>query len=169
MIKFLKEDKLNMITLFKSGMRKSDIIKRYGIDKRSFYMLLMSYEERGLKGLDTLPHIIHDDEKKRSVIRDYESRLLSLRQIAVKNAISLTTVKTWIKKHKSGILFPCSQNTLKSPNMRKPRKKELDRPKEDLVRELEYLRAENALLKKVKALVEKECRQNKPGHQPSRS
>lgn len=171
MRKLLKDDKINMVSLHRSGMKKADICRLYNIDKKNLSMILMSYDRYGLSGLDKQPHKLYSDLKKRAVLSDYGLKLLSLPEIAVKHRISLQTLKDWIRKDREGRLFVVKNRNQSRISMGKKQiekeKKDIDKDKEELLRELKYLRTENALLKKVRALVEKKSRKKENGLQPS--
>ena len=109
-------------------------------------------------------------EKKLVIIEDIEKNGLSLSEASLKYDVQRYTIKRWLiayqKSGESGLIRKNASN-----NMAKKRQRteaELDEL-EMLRRRNEYLEAENALLKKVKALVEeREARLRAIGRKPSK-
>lgn len=113
----------------------------------------------------------YSDDFKLRVIKDKEENLLSLESICFKYGLSDATVCKWVnqfREHGRFIHMPRGRPKKNSMPPRTPKKKEPD-PNKDLLKELEYLRAENAYLKKLRALVEERtAKDRKIGQKPSK-
>ena len=107
---------------------------------------------------------------REAVIRDIEENCLPLFEAAVKYDVSVSQIKVWRRKvrekgHSALYEEKPRGRPPKYTTMGRPRKK---KPEE--MTELERLRAENALLKKVRALVEeREARLREIGRKPSKN
>jgi len=113
------------------------------------------------------PHV--SVEKKLELVREVDKNLLSLRDIAYKNLIQPMTLSRWVKAyHKfgsEGLVRSSKPQTMKKRQRTEAEMDELEK----LRKRNEYLEAENALLKKVKALVEeREARLREIGRKPSK-
>jgi transposase len=108
------------------------------------------------------------------VVREVESKRLSLQQASERYGVSVSAIKSWIKIARSegyAELYFHQRRTGLLRDMGRPKKKTLEQMTEleRLQYENEMLRIENALLKKVKALVEeREARLYAIGHKPSK-
>ena len=110
-------------------------------------------------------------EEKERIVLDRIENGLSLQEIAVKHNVSIRAIQKWTNEYKkSGIEgLQRKNNGNKMKRKRQRTQAELDEL-EMLRRRNEYLEAENALLKKVKALVEeREARQRAIGREPSKN
>ena len=110
-------------------------------------------------------------EKKLEIVREVEQKELSLPEVALKHLVIPTTLRRWVKAyHQSGwagLVRKSSSNGMKKKRQRT--KAEMDEL-EMLRKRNEYLEAENALLKKVRALVEeREARLRAIGQKPSKN
>ena len=109
-------------------------------------------------------------ERKLQIVREVEQKRLSLPEVAYKHLIQPATVRRWVRAYRqsgvSGIARKRVANSMKKKRQRT--EAELDEL-EMLRKRNEYLEAENALLKKVKALVEeREARLREIGRKPSK-
>ena len=109
-------------------------------------------------------------ERKLEIVREVDQKQLSLSEAALKHLVSRYSLERWIKAyHQSGAAGLARKRA--SDSMKKKRQRteaELDEL-EMLRKRNEYLEAENALLKKVKALVEeREARLREIGRKPSK-
>jgi transposase-like protein len=114
------------------------------------------------------PHL--DVEHKYEILQDIEKNGLSLSVASLKYDVSLYSLKRWMRAYlrfgKTGLARKGSSNAMKKKRQRT--KAEMDEL-EMLRKRNEYLETENALLKKVKALVEeKEARLHAIGQKPSK-
>ncbi len=108
------------------------------------------------------------------VVRDVESKRLSLQEASEKYGVSSCSIRSWVKIARSqgyAELYFHQRRIGLLRDMGRPKKKTLEQMTEleRLKYENEILRIENALLKKVKALVEeREARLYAIGHKPSK-
>ena len=110
-------------------------------------------------------------EKKLEIVREVEQKELSLPEVALKHLVIPTTLRRWVKAYhqsgRAGLVRKSSSNGMKKKRQRT--KAEMDEL-EMLRKRNEYLEAENALLKKVRALVEeREARLRAIGQKPSKN
>lgn len=146
----------------------NSIAEEYGISSSLIEDWLLAHKHRGALGL--LPRRgkrIFSSSFKLNVLQVVREENLSLREARIRFDLSNDTmILGWRKKlDEFGLvgLEPRAKgrkpmiNKDNQPHKRKPRKssKPLTR-EEELLRENEYLRAENALLKKLQALVQAE-------------
>ena len=115
------------------------------------------------------PHL--DVEKKAMILTDIDKNRLSLSAASIKYNIHEHTLRRWMNTYRRngvvGLMRRCSQSSMKKKRQRTDA--ELDEL-EMLRKRNEYLEAENALLKKVKALVEeREARLHAIGRGPSKN
>lgn len=120
--------------------------------------LVAMYKQHGPEGLFKREGS-YSGEFKLHVIEDRQRNKLSLMETIAKYAIpSESTLLKWeriyIREGTEG-LYACVKGRKRSSNMKAPKtKKAAISSDQALVRELEYLRTENAYLKKLGALVE---------------
>ena len=112
-----------------------------------------------------------DVEKKAMILADIDENKLSLSVASLKYNIHVYTLRRWLNAYRrdgvSGLIRRGSQSSMKKKRQRT--ETELDEL-EMLRKRNEYLEAENALLKKVKALVEeREARLRAIGQKPSKN
>ena len=112
-----------------------------------------------------------DVEKKTMILTDIDENKLSLSAASLKYNIHEHTIRRWMNTYRrdgvAGLMHRCGQSSMKKKRQRT--EAELDEL-EMLRKRNEYLEAENALLKKVKALVEeREARLLAIGRGPSKN
>ena len=111
------------------------------------------------------PHL--DPERKMAILREIEEKRVSLSEASLKYDLPPQTIRRWRKAYEQAGAAGLSRPRI----MKKKRQRteaELDEL-EMLRKRNEYLEAENALLKKVKALVEeREARLRAIGQKPSK-
>jgi transposase-like protein len=118
--------------------------------------------------------IVIEGPLRAQVVRDVESKRLSLQEAIEKYGVSSSAIRSWVKIARSegyAELYFHQRRTGLLRDMGRPKKKTLEQMTEleRLKYENEMLRIENALLKKVKALVEeREARLRAIGHKPSK-
>ena len=109
-------------------------------------------------------------ERKLEIVREVDQKQLSLSEVALKHLIPRYSLERWMKAYhqfgESGLARKSTSNGMKKKRQRT--EAEMDEL-EMLRKRNEYLEAENALLKKVKALVEeREARLRAIGQKPSK-
>lgn len=164
--------KLEAIKMLQAGKSKAFICKEVNIDYFTLDVWNLKYQSGGEAALlkepneERLPY-----EEKLKIIDLLANNVLSLREVAAQYNINKRTINRW--RHSFQLHGPEGLINKKiTSNMSKKRirtQKELDEL-ELLRKRNEYLEAENALLKKVKALVEeREARLREIGQKPSKN
>lgn len=152
-----------------SHLPASAIAKRYGLDRTMVHRWIETFREWGPESFLSAPGH-YTPAFKIAVLQQMQRDGLSTRQAMVRFGIGCATaIKTWQRQYDSGgssALTPARER----PRMKKkpavPKRTEDMTPKE-MAKELEYLRAENAVLKKLDALIReeqaaKDAQQRKP-------
>ena len=141
------------------------------INERTLARLWRRYKSKGeLSLLEPERKPLYSAKKKKSIVDSIINKGLSLQEASVKHDIAYTTLRGWVQAYQSkGLVGLEDKRMTMSKPKQKPNKNEEQDELEALRRRNEYLEAENALLKKVKALVEeREARQRATGRKPSR-
>jgi len=176
MAKYKEEFKRKLVKRYLEGnCGLKTLAAEFGVSRYSIRQWVGHYNEHGDAGLQK-KHSRYDAQFKLSVLRRMRQEDLSFSQAAVLFALrgGAGVVSTWDRLYHSGGLKalepkpkgrPPKMTTPKQPT--KPIESASDdtRTVDELRRENEYLRAEVAYLKKLKALVqaEKEAAQKKRG------
>ena len=169
-------ERLKYMHMLENGYSREHIHRHYGISSELLGYLWSRYKSEGANGLLKKQNVRADYKFKLQVIRDIEENHLPLADASLKYNVSNTQLYQWRKIAKTqgydalAITRPRgrpSKNDMGRPRKKKPEEMtELER----LRYENECLRAENALLKKVKALVEaREARLREIGQKPSKN
>ncbi len=129
----------------------------YGINGERLKKLWLLYQKEGTKILHRQAPTRANSEFKCKVVLDIENNDISLVQASIKYGVSATCLCAWLRIYRtSGIeALSTSKKRGRPPVMGRPKK--VQKPEtelERLRREVQELKTENALLKKVKALVE---------------
>jgi len=165
-------EKLNYVSLALKGVPQSQICRRYGLGQHYLESLMDRYKQYGEDGLKRKAYKSINVKFKGRLVRLYEEKSLTLRQICIKYSVSKTAFESWVRQVRSkgyeSLYEPQRQGRPPKAPMARPKKKEPQTELEKLQAENLRLRAENALLKKVKALVEEqEARARLNGQKPS--
>ena len=135
------------------------VAREKGVNETSIKMWLKFYLHYGVTGLLPKNNSRYSISFKRKVLKEIEDRNLNLAEACLRfNITAKSVILKWRRDYeKSGILGLENKPRGRPPTMdikRKKRKsaKPLTR-EEELLKELEYLRAENAVLKKLDALI----------------
>ena len=169
-------ERLKYMHMLENGCSKNYIHTHYGIDDALLGHLWTRYQSEGPSGLLKKRNVKADYAFKLQVVRDIEENHLTLVEASLKYNVSSSQIRVWQKIARTqgydalAIIRPRGRppkNDMGRPRKKKPEEMtELER----LRYENECLRAENALLKKVKALVEaREARLKEIGRKPSRN
>ena len=169
-------ERLKYMHMLENGYSINYIHEHYGIDKLLLSYLWTRYESEGPSGLLKKQNVKADCAFKVQVVRDIEENHLTLVEASLKYNMSANRIYIWqrIAKTQGYDALSVVKPRGRSPknDMGRPRKK---KPEEMTELELLQLRvkeleAENALLKKVKALVEaREARLREIGRKPSKN
>ena len=161
------KEKKAVVLSFLNKESVESICHQYHVGSHSVYLWTARYEEFGDKGLSDE----WSKELKLEIVAEYEKNSLSLTRISAKYGISRTTLVRWHNFYKKGgleLLLAEKHRGCQSKDMGRPKKNKSHTEVEKLRERLEYLEAENALLKKVRALVEaREARLKEIGQEPS--
>ena len=130
------------------------------------------YKLEGESGLQKRPMKRANFEEKCKIVCEYAEKGVPLHRICAENHVSRSAVESWIRIYKKGgyeALRAIKPLGTGRKGMGRPKKKEPQTELERLRYENEYLRAEVALLKKGRALVEeREKRLHEIGRKPSK-
>jgi transposase-like protein len=165
------EEKKEIIRLYLSGVCMVELMSRFHVRDHYLYILFGRYKKYGIEGLESYKGKHITAELKQSVILEYEKDVLPLWQICVEYDVSYASVCRWVQQYKRGgyteLLRHCSRGRQRKA-MGRPKKKEPQTELEKLQARVRWLEAENALLKKAKALMEEEeSRLRGSGQKPS--
>ena len=148
---------LKYMHMLEDGYSINYIHGRYGIGNSQLEKLWLLYQREGSKILHRQSNIRSDSELRCAVVLDIENNGISLVQASIKYGVSASRLSVWLRTYRQGGIEALS--TIKKrgrpPGMGRPKK--VQKPEtelERLRREVQELKTENALLKKVKALVE---------------
>jgi transposase-like protein len=166
-------DRLKYMSMLENGYSYSYIATEFGIDHSLLEYLYHIYQKDGPSALLNKTNTKATAFIKQQAVLDFEENHLSLVEVMLKYDISKSALKQWRKKyHLGGIeALKADGRGRQRKNMGRPKKKSLDEMTEleRLQYRVKYLEAENALLKKVKALVEeREARLLEIGRKPSK-
>lgn len=174
--KISKEEKVEIVKKIHSG---STTVEEQGkalhVCTTKIYHWCAVYEYHGADGLLKKGKNQLSPAKKEEIIREYESGSIPLHRITARELVSMAAFMRWLKsvrEHGYAVLSETKTRGRppKDKFMVRPKKKAPETEIEKLRYENERLRAENLLLKKVKALVEeREARNKAIGQKPSRS
>ena len=165
---------LKYMRMLKEGYSFRGISNEFGINAQRLEYLWVLYKEQGISALHRKQNIKASGKLKQQIVSDVEKNHLTLLQASLKYGVSARRLNIWLKIARNQGLdaLLITRKRGRKSNMGRPRKKkpeemtELERLRE----EVEDLRTENALLKKVKALVEeREARWREIGQKPSKN
>ena len=169
-------ERLKYMHMLENGLSINYIHVHYGIGEQLLSSLWVRYKSEGPSGLIKKKNVKADYAFKVQVLRDIEENHLTLVEASLKYNVCSSRISAWKRIARVqgydalSIIKPRGRppkNDMGRPRKKKPEEMtELER----LRYENECLRAENALLKKVKALVEaREARLREIGQKPSKN
>ena len=169
-------ERLKYMHMLKNGISAKSIEQQFGINKQLLGYLWKRYQAEGPSGLVKKRNVSADYAFKVQVVRDIEQNHLTLVEASLKYDVSSSQIQIWnrIARTQGYDALAITRPRGRPPknDMGRPKKK---KPEEMTELELLQLRvkeleAENALLKKVKALVEaREARLKEIGRKPSKN
>ena len=169
-------ERLKYMHMLENGFSLNYIERHFGINKKLLGYLWARYQSEGASGLIKKKNVKADYAFKLQVLRDIEENHLTLVDASLKYNVSDSRIIVWrrIAKTQGYDALAITKPRGRPPknDMGRPRKKKPEEMTEleRLRYENECLRAENALLKKVKALVEaREARLKEIGRKPSKN
>ena len=163
-MRYTKEFKLECVRKYKAGERIDD---PGGCKHTTFWNNVLEwiriYDCLGEVGLEHKKPKRNWQDKMNMIQRVIDGE--SIKSVAYSNGIKGSLLSKWYKIYQeSGIDGLKLDRRGRHPRMaKKPKTSNEDKTKEELERELEYLRAENEYLKKLNALVQK-----RKGRQPKK-
>lgn len=162
MSRFSDEDKLNAVLSYLNGNESYfQIAKRIGVAKSAVILWVSLYKQNGASGL-IKRYTNYSPEFKMDVLNYMEENRLSITEAATKfNIPSLAQVSQWKKRFEIYGYDGLFQRKRGRPSMNKTGpikgKKHVEPGSiDEILEENERLRMENAYLKKLNALVQKE-------------
>ena len=167
--KYYYPEKIAAIELLKEGKSRNEVSRVTGIGFHALSLYWHRYQTGGhLALMDKPGQNIYRAEIKEQAVRDYIEKRLSLTEVVLKYDVPYQTIIKWSKQYEEYGLEGLKDKRKTLKKKRERTQEELDEL-EMLRKRNEYLEAENALLKKVKALVEeREARLREIGRKPSK-
>lgn len=154
---YSSEVKRRVIKLYQQGYGCSTIGRELGIHHSIILRWINRYNHLGYSFIDKQPNIKASATFKVYVVRQVIENQLSCDQVAINNGVSVSAVKRWVSKVRINGYESLSEVKPRGrppKNMGRPKKREPETELEKLRARVNYLETENALLKKVRALVE---------------
>ena len=167
------EEKLLVVQRYLSGESASSLESVYGIDHHDVIMYVNRYARYGKDGLKPRVSRVTPLEVKMQAVREYLEHCASLPELADKYDVDRKTIRIWaqtFEKQGSEALRDKRNDPRPSSPMYTGNDKTASETIKELRERVKDLEAENALLKKVKALVEKrEAQLRETGSKPSKN
>ena len=166
------EERLQAVQKCLKGNAPFAVGREMGIKEHYVSEWLLRYQQDGVKGLLKCSPKRANYEEKCKIVCEFAEKGVPLHRVCAKYNVSQTAVFRWTQIYRR-----CGYEALRDikpqgtgrKGMGRPKKKEPQTELERLRYENEYLRAEVALLKKVRALMEeKEKRLHEIGRKPSK-
>ena len=165
------EKRLLAIKKCLKGFPPDSVGRELGIHPSHVTTWFECYLRDGIAGLRRQPIKHADFDEKCKIVCEFAEKGVPLHRICAENHVSRSAVESWTRIYKKGGYEALRdiKPQGRPKNMGRPKKKEPQTELERLRYENEYLRAEVALLKKVRALMEeKEKRLRETGRKPSK-
>ena len=154
-MKLTDENKIEMYRLNKEGYSYKELSKKFKIDPSNVRYMVKLADIHGETVLIKGKNNYYPPELKLDIINEVLILGHSIKSTSLKYALpNPTLLSNWISKFKENgynILEKPRGRTSKMKNIKKIEKNELSKV-EQLEKELEYLRAENAVLKKLREI-----------------
>ena len=171
-MKHSTEERLLAVQKCLKGYAPKAVGRELGLDEHHVREWLLRYEQEGIVGLQKGPMKRADFAEKCKIVCEFAVKGVPLHRICAENHVSRSAVERWIRIYKKGgyeALRAIKPQGTGRKGMGRPKKQKPQTELERLRYENEYLRAEVALLKKVRALMEeKEKRLHEIGRKPSK-
>ena len=165
-MKYSKEEKLQIVLEVLRGCGLKPLCRKLHLDRHEVRYWVNLYRLYGEDGLQESSKSFSDEEKEKIVL-EYLQENVTLLELSLRHGCHRKRILAWVKKYRAGGFVNTFKSTPQTP-MARPKKKEPKTELERLQEENLLLRAENALLKKVKALVEQDrLRAQRGGRKPS--
>lgn len=173
MSKYSKEQKIAAVNRYLVGSESiKQISDQLEIDQSSLNKWVMHYKQHGLPAFEK-KYTQYDADFKLSVLNYVHSKGVSHQQAAADFDIRNHGIITkWMNQYESGGLQALTPKRRGRPSMTRKKtvtkKADSDLSREELLKELEYLRAENDFLKKYDALLQAKEKAAKKKQLPSK-
>ena len=172
-IKHSLEEKMIVVKRYLSRESATSLEHEYGIDHHDVVMYVNRYARYGEDGLKPRVSKVTPLEVKMQAAREYLEHCVSLPELADKYDVDRKTIRIWaqtFEKQGSEALRDKRNDPRPSLPMYTGNDKTASETIKELRERVKDLEAENALLKKVKALVEKrEAQLRETGSKPSKN
>lgn len=159
MIKYAEQFKLKVVKHYLKGpMGYGRLGAHYGVASPHIRNWVAAYRLHGIEGLRRKV-ARYDAKFKLSVLQYMWDNGLSNRQAAAHfNVRNPTSIGNWETRYREGgvaaLARPIHVPSMKAPISKPEPKPDHERSREELLKELEYLRMENEVLKKLEALAQ---------------
>ena len=172
-MKYSFEEKLAIVREVICGATKASVRRKYHVDQHLLDIWVARYRLYGESGLLRAKTVRHySPAEKERIILEHLQDGVSLSDLSIRYDLERGTIITWLREVRSGGSFyeVKRRSQPRECAMARPKKKDPQTDLERLQAENLRLRAELALLKKVKALVEEqEAQALLNGQKPSTS
>ena len=166
---------MEALKLLQSGESANAVSKQLSISNGELQTWSLIYAKEGEGGLAVYPKNICIGAIKDKIICTYRQKRVPLHILSAKYSVPYSSVSRCISTYKrkgnagiEGAVIKFEDLMRAGDHVKEELTKvELKQKLKEALNENEYLKAENALLKKVKALVEAEERRNKRSRKPS--
>lgn len=166
-------DRLRYIHMLETGRSIKSISKEFGINNKLLSGLWQKYQKYGAEAVKKSKYLYVEPAKKKQIVHDIEKNHITLLAASLKYGPSIGVIQGWLRiARRDGIdALDKIRGRGGLPYMGRPKKNSKPLTEvERLQQEILELKVENALLKKVKALVEeREARLRGTGQKPSKN
>lgn len=166
------EEKLSAVGKHLGGKSLASLKMETGIDPQMIAAWTDKYVKYGAEALKRRTYRRFPERIKRRAVRDLEEKGLTLRQVSLEYGASMSALKLWKRTADTdgsiGGGLAAETNPYVMPRQKRNRK-EPETEMERILLENEYLRTENALLKKLSALIQEKERGTRGQRKPSRN
>lgn len=165
------EEKLNIVSKIEQGIPLCRLVSEYNLDRKMVREWFRKYELYGESGLQKQCNVKASYEIKEEAVLLFLDKGLPLSDIGLRYGVSRSQLRKWINLYNNGILSqPVARGRPRKNMGRSKKEKEPVSELDKLHAENARLKAELALLKKVRALVEeREARERMSGRKPSKN
>ena len=159
--------------MIKEGRSIHSIHVEYGINEDRLHVLWNRYQLQGKAGLLKKKNIKADYALKKKIVLDIEKNHVTLRAASLKYGACSQRISVWLQQYRTGGLAALNSAKRRGRPLGMGRPQKNRKPLTELERlrkEVQELKTENALLKKVRALVEeRNARLREIGQGPSKN